>query len=69
MLSYFSPYVPTRGRLQALRDWAEIMVLRGLTSMMRAARYEAWRRVFLWSAGAMMAGLLAGFAGTLLLLR
>ena len=67
MLAYFAPYVPTRGRLQALRVGAEIMVLRGLTSVMRAARREAWPRVLLWSTGAAMAGLLAGFAGAVLL--
>jgi len=69
MLAYFAPYVPTRSRLHTLRIGAEIMVLRGLTSVMRSARHEAWQRVMVLSAGAVAAGLLAGFGGALLLFR
>ena len=69
MLSFFTPYIPTRSRLQAWRVVGEIMLLRGLTSLIRAANHESWRTVAIWCAGAAATGLAAGFAGAVLLAR
>ena len=67
MLSYFAPYIPNRSRLRTWRIMGEIVLLRGLTVLIRAAQHEAWRTVLAWCAGAAVVGLAAGFAGVLLL--
>jgi hypothetical protein len=69
MLSFFSPYIPTRSRLQTWRVVAEITFLRWLTALIRAAQHESWRSVAAWCAGAAATGLAAGFAGAVLLAR
>ncbi len=59
--------MPWLGTLYVWRIQGEIMILRALAALMRAAQREAWPYVLMWSAMAWLVGLAAGLTAVALL--